>query len=100
RAPLYLPSFPTRRSSDLFFLRPVQVLADAADRKRRGGDLHAERRREISEPGGRNRYGDPLGLFCRDGPRGGHQRFVQTGVADLIDRKSTRLNSSHLVISY
>src|SRR5205807_4444354 len=79
------PSFPTRRSSDLnlgagwvgfdfhkAFGRPVKVINDAA--------MQA------------------IGSY-----RGGRMLFLGLGTglgATLIDRKSTRLNSSHLVISY
>src|SRR5256885_16302421 len=47
---------------------------------------------------------DALPIYGRPGPRNGHAVVwhligPQTGVA-LTDRKSTRLNSSHLVISY
>src|SRR5207244_12676132 len=75
--PRYLPSFPTRRSSDLF-------LEAAAEEKRLG---HA------------------LEIIVLDRPViiGGTQ--VQGPVSDpgresYTDRKSTRLNSSHQIISY
>src|SRR5947199_6497308 len=69
-----LPSFPTRRSSDL------SGRGGAAGRQRQGthrtrgrGGIRAERRRDA---------------------------VWQTGCGQSKDRKSTRLNSSHLGISY
>src|SRR5256885_8248319 len=51
---------------------------------------------------GRDRGADPHGLLGHDdalvGPGRGHGGAVDA--ARFLDRKSTRLNSSHLVISY
>src|SRR5688500_19133439 len=74
-----LPSFPTRRSSDL------AVPAVDVDVTRR---LGADHEHAGSLAGGRRRRGR-LGRLRRTWLRG-----------ERIDRKSTRLNSSHLVISY
>src|SRR5688500_20258620 len=59
--PPHLPSFPTRRSSDLSSLENLAVAT----------------------------YQAALGLD-----------FIKSGNKTVVDRKSTRLNSSHLVISY
>src|SRR5207244_9036251 len=89
------PSFPTRRSSDLtrrlghhvghlgrrLFRRRLVLLALAVDRPRLGSDLDLQLRLG-------------LGLGLDLGRR--RRRF---GFA-LLDRKSTRLNSSHQIISY
>src|SRR5690606_41669788 len=95
-ARLDLPSFPTRRSSDLVFTvrrhrrgtHPSKVsyaLVLRADIQRVPGRSPTRRRcrkyhRRMTYPGG-------------DGPR------IRVAVIDE-DRKSTRLNSSHVKISY
>src|SRR5205807_6634098 len=66
-----LPSFPTRRSSDLHF-RPAREIGNVAHRD--------------------SRFAQQLG-----GPA---KLLREAGIAVREDRKSTRLNSSHLVISY
>src|SRR5205814_10698426 len=90
-----LRSFPTRRSSDLGIL----------DRLERGGWVVRERdasdRRAVVIRAVRERYADLLRLYS------GMSRSMNKILAEysdaeleLIDRKSTRLNSSHLGISY
>src|SRR5205814_7924493 len=94
-----LPSFPTRRSSDL--LHEVRARADREERvlvttltKRMAEDL--------------TEYYQQLGLRVRylhsdidTLDRVALIRDLRLGKFDcLIDRKSTRLNSSHLGISY
>src|SRR5688500_20135504 len=74
--PQALHSFPTRRSSDL----------DAA---------RARRRRAPGPPGRRPAVPRP-----RDGAAAAHRRRAGAQPRGQADRKSTRLNSSHLVISY
>src|SRR5207302_8500524 len=93
-----LHSFPTRRSSDL-----------GGGMGRIGPDL-PERlpilRRQAIEPHGSSRVASAVG----HGRRGG-SAFIVEAVADMVqmpgvqvdaavDRKSTRLNSSHVKISY
>src|SRR5688500_20107891 len=75
-----LPSFPTRRSSDLFpAVRRIRVHRDRfvaiADL-----DKHVE--------------------FVRARGSRARMNFVAEINPERLDRKSTRLNSSHLVISY
>src|SRR5688500_19687146 len=84
--PPYLLSFPTRRSSDLW---------------RTGGDHRARHVRHAAPGraagGGASLPGPAGALSAAPGtPRG----IRGAGPAHLRDRKSTRLNSSHLVISY
>src|SRR5688500_8750783 len=70
------PSFPTRRSSDLTVPSVVgETQEDAVARLRDEGLSPIVRERASSEP-------------------------VDTVIEQTPDRKSTRLNSSHLVISY
>src|SRR5690606_41293830 len=78
-APRALHSFPTRRSSDLFLPTPAQAVLK----------LPAAQRGFFT-------LADGLG---RQGYR---SRFIYGGEShfDNIDRKSTRLNSSHVKISY
>src|SRR5207244_13065242 len=88
RLPLYIPSFPTRRSSDL-----------AADQRA----AHPEPLDRILQL-----LGGEIGIGERD--RGEADKAVRRLAADLgdllvlqfddLDRKSTRLNSSHQIISY
>src|SRR5690606_41184694 len=86
--PRALPSFPTRRSSDL-----LVVLVD--------------RGKQVEEAALHGADEVPL-LPLRDGPVGalragpedvGHRPVPHGGLTD-VDRKSTRLNSSHVKISY
>src|SRR5690625_6282479 len=65
--------------------------------------LKEEQEREISiEPGFASLYeDDELAVSIIDVP--GHERFIRqmiAGVAGIEDRKSTRLNSSHVAVSY
>src|SRR5688500_20068964 len=77
--PQTLPSFPTRRSSDLGAGQPPGELRLQRDR----GELEAEQVVRVA--------GDPE-------PLAEHREPGQLPTGQ--DRKSTRLNSSHLVISY
>src|SRR5205807_6646945 len=93
RPHLHLPSFPTRRSSDLHHL-PQPASLDRARAVRLGGCLlRAGQARSLLRLGPTF----ALGLLR-------HVGIVQGGVtahpSHEGDRKSTRLNSSHLVISY
>src|SRR5205807_10351534 len=82
-----LPSFPTRRSSDL--ARWEDRSDHPAQQERVAGHSAGDGDRRD----GRRRRGAPGGLPHGEGPR---ERWRATAQ----DRKSTRLNSSHLVISY
>src|SRR5205807_10389756 len=94
--PRDLPSFPTRRSSDLIRFGHAQALADAGFEAIMP-DLRAHG--ESASPHAESGY--PAGVLVRD-----LQVVIEatgSGDFDLVgfsDRKSTRLNSSHLVISY
>src|SRR5207248_9164127 len=91
--PLATPSFPTRRSSDLSppHLGPRQL----------GGDPP----RPIARVPERERH-DPLFEVRADlvghprPPALAHVQRFQAPTVDALDRKSTRLNSSHRTISY
>src|SRR5438034_5501175 len=80
-----LHSFPTRRSSDLFALATGDLLGQLA------AEDYVEKLPIL--------YGEfaEAAKFSND-----ERHFVASfsSAADLIDRKSTRLNSSHTVISY
>src|SRR5690606_40804834 len=85
-----LHSFPTRRSSDLVFRQAAQGLARVQG-KSRSGDLGAgNQTARYARTTDRIRYGDSRGAT-----RGGIARHQSA-----LDRKSTRLNSSHVKISY
>src|SRR5205807_10615936 len=93
----HLPSFPTRRSSDLCdtALREAFPRQRASrDSIRDSGNAHADGTalylRVIGET--RSRADNPLAKFAFD--------RKQRQISREGDRKSTRLNSSHLVISY
>src|SRR5690606_41022340 len=85
-APRALPSFPTRRSSDLLLAGPAAALARAGRRPRLGGR---------ADGGGLR--GRPLRAAPVPGPG---RRRAAVRPAGPPDRKSTRLNSSHVKISY
>src|SRR5690349_23029203 len=82
-----LHSFPTRRSSDLIAVAAAEAPLDLAD----------HRQRDLPFKGGKRRRGGKL-------VRLGHRQRGQFGLVRLrlagLDRKSTRLNSSHVEISY
>src|SRR5699024_12099682 len=85
----HLHSFPTRRSSDL-----GQDLADEFGVERAGRFVE-EHHLRLHRQGARDRH--PLLLTA------GELIGVGAGLVrqpDLLDRKSTRLNSSHVSISY
>src|SRR5205807_10155291 len=88
-----LHSFPTRRSSDL---RDLERALRVVERLEVG--MVGLNRGVVSNPaapfGGVKHSG-----FGREGGREGIEEYLSTKYV-AIDRKSTRLNSSHLVISY
>src|SRR5207244_10988064 len=96
-APTTLPSFPTRRSSDLDqAARGYPRSADSCDRG-------------MIEIGQHVLLGDAAGRHEPDVREGRCERTEQPKAAgrlggkqldDVEDRKSTRLNSSHQIISY
>src|SRR5205807_8800546 len=96
----FLPSFPTRRSSDLFSwempdmpygekLPPAcRAEADHCAKGQLHSLPHAEKVRRQHKP------------FCFDGPSDSTNPYGKSARGRRRrDRKSTRLNSSHLVIS-
>src|SRR5690606_40678635 len=87
--PRYPHSFPTRRSSDLFTGRKLQAIA-GFDRTRCGTKSSSTK----ASPSGGSKESTR-----RDSAR---QRLPLRPESDQppIDRKSTRLNSSHVKISY
>src|SRR5438067_9418833 len=85
-----LHSFPTRRSSDLFFWpRPRGIALDWADR-------HERAMKTVFAKAGSVR-GDWFVVDASDKTLG---RLASQIAHRLKDRKSTRLNSSHVSISY
>src|SRR5207302_10176838 len=95
RHPPATPSFPTRRSSDL-----TDAAGHLIRQALRQEAVDASRLRVIDGPtayadvavveGDRRFVGSSLGV----------SRFVPDAVDLALDRKSTRLNSSHVKISY
>src|SRR5204862_6237136 len=85
-----LHSFPTRRSSDLPGQEPSGGVGDGAGEceRQRDAGLVEERQRRVDRRLGVQRVEHGL-----------DQEQVET-VFDTLDRKSTRLNSSHVEISY
>src|SRR5690606_40822481 len=89
-----LPLFPTRRSSDLEGV--VEPVAEVAFK-------HAFDSRPHVEFGKDQRRARGLGVAVEETGTGLEAvRGLKThvGAADVVDRKSTRLNSSHVKISY
>src|SRR5205807_7170695 len=91
-----LHSFPTRRSSDLVYIfnpgmqqSKIQATVDAVANQQVSNQFGTQRYALLFEPGTYGSSTAPLNF----------QVGYYTAVAGL-DRKSTRLNSSHLVISY
>src|SRR5690606_40493610 len=94
-----LPSFPTRRSSDLLhatvFTRDIDRALHFARRLPCGTiSINQFSEGDVKTPfGGYKRSGS----LARDNGTEAIQQYLQT---KTIDRKSTRLNSSHVKISY
>src|SRR5205814_6596284 len=89
-----LHSFPTRRSSDLHLARLVRISAapfQAVLRVHRS-EQHRQMRPSREADGAEAVFIDAV--FVGIGPQVTHRAL------DVLDRKSTRLNSSHLGISY
>src|SRR5690606_41451147 len=88
--PRALHSFPTRRSSDLEGQRPDEVAEAGAEERHHadGEDQVGERQQELGEP-----TGDGVEGAAVEATERAEQRAEG-------DRKSTRLNSSHVKISY
>src|SRR5205807_9921363 len=85
----YLHSFPTRRSSDLVSSGNRGLCALQRDSPRFSSDRRVRAPASKARPGRRHDGGLPRAVaLSRDASSG------------AVDRKSTRLNSSHLVISY
>src|SRR5205807_8181070 len=95
--PRHLPSFPTRRSSDLTAAR-AQPLGPQA-RLRPARPPSADARVRGAAAAHRSRA-DAVDRGALPGPAGGARRDAIQAIRIARDRKSTRLNSSHLVISY
>src|SRR5207244_8409100 len=89
-----LPSFPTRRSSDLVSYTAGQVLPTSI-----GGDASRIYETARRHPG---RGGSAAGIVLLERALGGAATLTLAaiGFALAVDRKSTRLNSSHQIISY
>src|SRR5437588_6949559 len=85
------PLFPTRRSSDLSELHRFF-------RQQPGGEQHARVARVGARGDGGDQHIAVLDLDAVVRPVGPAQVFGL--LAEAVDRKSTRLNSSHTVISY
>src|SRR5690606_40506575 len=94
----YLLSFPTRRSSDLEradheeAIEPERGVDEGGAGERDGGGQHAEQHRgPLAQP--LDHGGDEEGLA-------GGEAEAEGAEGEAEDRKSTRLNSSHVKISY
>src|SRR5690606_41435032 len=99
-SPPLLPSFPTRRSSDLRFNWPARYRLDA---------LLPASGREVNLSHLLLGHGGDLvwiewlifSAIPAESPERQAQPFSARNASDAgLDRKSTRLNSSHLIISY
>src|SRR5207249_6967614 len=96
----HLPSFPTRRSSDLARRAPTvgtvpMGLATISPSPRHASAQQPRRSRPGSACSSHLQPPGPELL-----PRGGRVLPLELLVALVVDRKSTRLNSSHVSISY
>src|SRR5207253_8239551 len=93
----YPYSFPTRRSSDLGPDPKVRLFhRETALREK---CIAAHGRRELGAHGAGLTGHRELALYAEP-LRGRHDRSRGKGDERILDRKSTRLNSSHVAISY
>src|SRR5690606_41919965 len=90
RALPHLPSFPTRRSSDLVLAVKPQMMADAL------GELPVLKDTLVVSVAA----GTMISTFEGAFPGAAIVRVMPNTPAAIGDRKSTRLNSSHVKISY
>src|SRR5205814_8645856 len=98
RASRYFDSFPTRRSSDLDVRVPEAPAEMGRVPRQHPGD--EQRIAEISgKVAGEAASERPRQCDGEDGVQQSHQEHIALFVHER-DRKSTRLNSSHLGISY
>src|SRR5207249_8062720 len=94
-----LPPSPPRRSSDLADVQDEPAALDLLDLEAAGlGRLLVGEFGDAVHRLGRQRQGDVE--VRRAGPPRVEFLAVELAVAVLVDRKSTRLNSSHVSISY
>src|SRR5690606_41589484 len=88
------PSFPTRRSSDLRFGHPSANLGAALGKRLDVLGI------QLAQAGG-DALGEPVPLEkITEGESGGRKAARHAYARSSEDRKSTRLNSSHVKISY
>src|SRR5205807_9159123 len=89
-----LHSFPTRRSSDLDWQNPAVCLLCLVSLSLPAAMVGKTNEAAIAyvAPAVLLEHAEPSDVFLR--------RFLDEVIASDRDRKSTRLNSSHLVISY
>src|SRR5204862_3970576 len=93
-----LPSFPTRRSSDLIYVEDTRTLGEGFPRDEGAQQFSLKKNDIVRERAGSMRGALPNVPESPQRPdpfSGGRD-----GPAQKIDRKSTRLNSSHVEISY
>src|SRR5206468_10732943 len=90
--PPYLPSFPTRRSSDLYSPAAFRTFSCRRD------DTKNRARLRNASNSGLTSWMSPFFLACSSTPSTPVTRSPALSAA--LDRKSTRLNSSHDQISY
>src|SRR5690606_40856188 len=93
--PRRLHSFPTRRSSDLARARAVHPRLREAE-----AAVATARARSATARGTRWPTIDASFGFNRSTSRSGFEAFGEVNPLNRGDRKSTRLNSSHVKISY
>src|SRR5690606_40865438 len=95
----HLHSFPTRRSSDLAqdeaLARGAQASGSAWNQLAMGGGVRSGAAQNLAMQGN---LGGQMG--AQEASYAGNQNMLTAGIADQEDRKSTRLNSSHVKISY
>src|SRR5207248_5371637 len=94
----YLHSFPTRRSSDLHQLRWHFLIAchhvKQTDHRDDGGVGCAQEEKE------KDNANNPTKHFSESRTKADASKILADKAQHILDRKSTRLNSSHRTISY
>src|SRR5207302_10702396 len=95
--PSHLHSFPTRRSSDLLL---GDVTCDFRESPEPAGGVSQSCDQDACHEAGSVFTKPPTFLLVNTQSRGGFQSPGRLPGGDILDRKSTRLNSSHVKISY
>src|SRR5690606_40248793 len=97
---LEVKSVPTRRSSDLNLLLQVMDYGSLTDNNGRKADFRHVILIMTTNAGARELQKNSIGILAQNNTSDSKREIDRTFTPEFRDRKSTRLNSSHVKISY